>query len=293
MSTKKHTKTALVDVGGGLRDVYGCGILDYCMDHDIEFDHCIGVSAGCANIGAFLARQPRRDMIFYLDYAFRNEYMSFQNFVKSGNYVNLDYVYGTLTNEDGEYPLDYDAMMENPSRFTIVCANAKTGKVRYFEKEEIPRNHYDILKATACLPVVNHPQPVGHELYFDGGLADPIPIKFAFDEGCDKAIVILTKPRDDYRVPKADVSCARLLYPHYPVAAKNLLMRADRYNLGLDYAKVKEKQGEALILAPESLDGMKTLKKDKAAMMKLYLEGYRDGRRIAEFLGYDLEEEAS
>lgn len=42
-------KTGVVDVGGGLRGIYGVGIMDYCMDQGIHFDCCIGVSAGSAN----------------------------------------------------------------------------------------------------------------------------------------------------------------------------------------------------------------------------------------------------
>lgn len=39
-------KIGVVDVGGGLRGIYAAGIFDYCLDNDINFDTCIGVSAG-------------------------------------------------------------------------------------------------------------------------------------------------------------------------------------------------------------------------------------------------------
>ena len=46
---KRHmTKTGIVDVGGGMRDIYGAGIFDYCLDAGITFDCCVGVSAGRA-----------------------------------------------------------------------------------------------------------------------------------------------------------------------------------------------------------------------------------------------------
>ena len=46
-------KTAIVDVGGGMRGIYAAGVLDYCMDRHITFDLGIGVSAGSANISPF------------------------------------------------------------------------------------------------------------------------------------------------------------------------------------------------------------------------------------------------
>ena len=46
--------TGIVDVGGGLRGIYGAGIFDYCMEQGIHFDYCIGVSAGSANVCSIL-----------------------------------------------------------------------------------------------------------------------------------------------------------------------------------------------------------------------------------------------
>ena len=35
----------VVDAGGGYRGIYAAGVLDYCLDHGIQFDLGIGVSA--------------------------------------------------------------------------------------------------------------------------------------------------------------------------------------------------------------------------------------------------------
>ena len=48
-------KTAVVDVGGGLRGVYAAGVLDRCLEDGIYFDAGIGVSAGSANIASYIA----------------------------------------------------------------------------------------------------------------------------------------------------------------------------------------------------------------------------------------------
>ena len=45
-------KIGVVDVGGGLRGIYAAGVFDYCMDENIKFDCCIGVSAGSANVAS-------------------------------------------------------------------------------------------------------------------------------------------------------------------------------------------------------------------------------------------------
>ncbi len=57
-------KTGIVDVGGGLRGVYAAGIFDHCLDKNIQFDLCIGVSAGSANVTSYIAGQKKGIMRF-------------------------------------------------------------------------------------------------------------------------------------------------------------------------------------------------------------------------------------
>lgn len=69
-------KIGIIDVGGGMRDVFGAGVFDACLDNDITFDLGIGVSTGSANLAGFMAKQKGRSKRFYTEYAFRKEYMS-------------------------------------------------------------------------------------------------------------------------------------------------------------------------------------------------------------------------
>ena len=95
-------KSAIIDVGGGLRGIYAAGIMDYCMEEKIHFDVGIGVSAGSANIASYTAGQKGRNYLFYTEYSSRKEYMSFGNLVHNGSYIDMDYIYGSLSNKDGE-----------------------------------------------------------------------------------------------------------------------------------------------------------------------------------------------
>ena len=150
-------KTALIDIGGGYRAVYGTGIDDFCLKHGISFDHCYGVSAGSANLASFLAGQYQRSYKFYMEYSFRREYASWYNFRQTGDFINLDYIYSVLSNHDGEYPLDFDAFQSNPTDFTTVAADATTGKAHYFPKSRMRQDDYAICKASSAVPVVRAP----------------------------------------------------------------------------------------------------------------------------------------
>lgn len=274
----------VVDVGGGLRDIYGAGVFDYCMDHAISFDYCIGVSAGSANVASYLAHQRGRNYKFYMDFAFRRQYMSMRNFLRTGSYVNLDYVYGALSNSGGESPLDYPTLAHSHAKLLVVALNALTGGTIYFTKRDISQDNYHIFKASSCIPVVCKPYIVNGIPCFDGGLADPIPIQRAFDDGCDRVVVILTRPIDSLRTPEKDQRMARLLRKRYPKAAEHLASRYQIYNDELALAKECQQQGRALILAPDNLGGLETLTRDKAAMDRLYRKGYLDASAIRDFL---------
>ena len=67
-------RTAVVDVGGGLRGVYATGVLDRCLEEGVRFDAGVGVSAGSANIASYLAGQKGRNYQFYAEYSSRKEY---------------------------------------------------------------------------------------------------------------------------------------------------------------------------------------------------------------------------
>ena len=50
-------KIGLVDIGGGMKGMYGAGVTDAFLDEGVRFDLCVGVSAGAANIASFTAGQ--------------------------------------------------------------------------------------------------------------------------------------------------------------------------------------------------------------------------------------------
>lgn len=60
-------KIGVIDVGGGMRAAYGAGVFDWCMDNEVHFDYCVGVSAGSANVVSYLAGQRGRNFVFYTE----------------------------------------------------------------------------------------------------------------------------------------------------------------------------------------------------------------------------------
>ena len=284
MSEQNPHTTAIIDVGGGFRAIFGAGVLDRCLEEGIAFDHCYGVSAGSANLTSFLAHQHGRNHTFYTQYAFRKEYASVNSFIHNHNFANLDYVYGTLSNHDGENPLDYEAFAANPAQFTVVACDARDGSTKYFTKDDMHYDDYDVLKASSAVPVACQPYVIDGVPYFDGGIADPVPVQKAIDDGCDRIVLVLTRPKDVIREQHKDVAPARILRRSHPEAAERLLERYTTYNTEVAVAKQYEAEGKVLILAPEELYGLSTLSKTYEGLERMYRAGYGQAGRSAEFL---------
>lgn len=277
-------KIGIVDVGGGYRGIFAAGVMDWLMQMGLWFDLGIGVSAGSANLASYCARQPQRNLKFYTEYGLRKEYAGIGDYLRKRSYIDLQYIYGTLTNSDGEYPIDYDMMMANPMETITVITNAHTGEPRYVSKQELIRDQYTPFMASSAIPGVC--RPIRHEGVpcYDGALSDPVPVQKAFDLGCDKVVLVLTLPEDTVRTSEKDARLAKRIKKEFPSAAEALAGRAKKYNEGVALARRYAAEGKLLILAPDDTCGVHTLCRDAKAMKELYAKGFADADRIPPFL---------
>jgi len=148
----------------------------------------------------------------------------------------------------------------------------------------ISQDDYSVMKASSAISFVCYPYPVGDTLYYDGALADPVPIEKAFGMGGDNVVVLLTLPVDTVRTSDRDIKLAARIRKKYPLTAEKLAQRAKRYNEGVTLAKSYANDGKALIVAPDDTCGVNTLSRDAGALNRLYEKGYRDGAKIVPFM---------
>ena len=275
----------IIDVGGGLRGIFTAGIYDYLNDQGVQpFDYCIGVSAGSGNLVSYLAGQRGRNRRFYMEYAFRPEYMSMHNILRSGSYIDLDYPYEVLSGQEGEDPVDLAAFNSSTAWYEAVVTDAATGDPVYYGKDMLAGGNFDVVKASCCVPGACRPYPVNGVPGFDGGVADPVPYKRSLAMGCDRLVVLLTRPAG-YRRPLLEHrGMLEKALRDWPNAYSALLRRSARYNRDVAAVKELERAGKALLVAPADIGGMSTLTRDKEAMERLYQMGYEQGPRVLEFV---------
>ena len=175
-------------------------------------------------------------------------------------------------------------MMASGVRFEIVATNALTGEAVYFSKEDMARDRYDVIKASCCVPLVNRPYVVDGAPYYDGGISDPVPVCRALGQGCDKVVLILTKPVDAVIGTARNALAARAIRREYPNAAAATEGCARVYAESLRQAKALQEQGRVLIVAPDDIGNLKTLSKDADVLDRLYNKGFHDARTVAGFV---------
>lgn len=274
-------KTGLIVEGGGMKCAYSAGILDKFLDDKVTFDYSAGVSAGAANTLSFLAGQRERNLRFYTVHLDDPRYLSVRSLLRTGNMFGLQYIYGTLTNSDGGDPLDYDAVMANPSEFYMPATDAVTGKPHYFSKSDIVKDDYRTVMATCALPVFCRPVEVNGRFYYDGGVSDSIPLQHALDHGCEKLVVILSKPRTFFKEPEKHRAIYKRALRKYPATVEALDRRHLMYRAAIEQLNSLEKEGTAFVFAPSRDLQLTTFSKDAASEQKLYdlgLEDYEAGK---------------
>lgn len=267
-------KTGLVLEGGALRAIFSSGVCDALLDGNVMTDYVIGVSAGIAYGVSYVSRQPRRNLEVVTRYAPDKRYMGMNNLVDKSNrsYFGLKFAYDTIPNE--LIPFDYDTFAAYPGEVEAVVTNLNTGKADYLP---VPRQDHEslLLQATCAMPLLFPIYRINGQHYLDGGAADSIPWQRALDQGCERVVVVLTRPREYRRKPDQMIRLIRKQYQEYPKFVQAMETRAQRYNENREQLFELEREGKALVIAPKSTLGVGRIERDTEKLRLLWAEGYQ------------------
>ncbi|MCI3922348.1 patatin family protein [Paenibacillus sp. TRM 82003] len=271
----------LVLEGGGMKGVYTGGVLDRFMEEDLFFPYVIGVSAGACNAVSYLSKQRGRNRRVTIDYVGRPEYLSFRNWLRSGSAFGWDLIFDRIPNELD--PLDYETLFAAPCRFVMATTDPVSGEPAYFG-DDVWRRGWStfatIVRASSSLPFFAPPVEVEGRLQFDGGVGDPIPVRRALEDGCDRVVVVLTKDAD-YRIkPFRQKRLASWVYRRYPKLVEAMERRERVYNESMELIRRLEAEGRAFVVRPSERVPVRRLEKDRAMLERLYALGETDADRL-------------
>lgn len=274
----------LVLEGGGTRAIFTSGVLDAFMENDITFPYVIGVSAGSCNGASFLGKNIRRQHDITINYVNDKRYMGINNMLKNGEYLNGDWIFNELSYDIS--PLNQEAFEKSNSVFVTVVTNALTGKAEYFYPKTLRPRGCPEIRASCSLPGATKGVTIGKDLYFDGGLVDSIPLEHALEDGCKKAVVILTQHKGYVKEPMPEK--LHKIFKKYPKIGNAVTNRHNIYNEQIKFVEQQEQKGKVLVIRPPVPLDCKTLEKSTAKLESIYQVGYRQGireiNRVKEFI---------
>lgn len=242
------SKIGLVLEGGAMRGLYTAGVLDVLMEKNMDFDLTMGVSAGACFGCNFMSKQIGRTLRYNIRFAKDPRYCSFREFLKTGDMYSAEFCYHTLPDELDIY--DRETFYKNPNEFWVVTTNVVSGKPEYKRLEKMDYNDLEWMRASASMPLVSNIVEVDGKKMLDGGTSDPIPFEKAFELGCDKVVIVLTRPQGYVKKPESILGLSKLIYRKFPHFVRTIKNRHITYNRELSLINKLEREGKVYVIRP-------------------------------------------
>lgn len=282
-NTKKVTPGCLVLEGGAFRGLYTQGALDAMMEHDINVQTTIGVSAGALSGLSYVSGQIGRSARINLHYRHNPEYIGLGAMVRDHGITGFTFAFEDY---DKIEPLDREAFDDPSRRFAAVATDIETGDPLFFERGQCS-DTMKAIQASATVPYISEPVELDGHLCLDGGCSCPIPVDWAMDQRFEKILVIRTRDRDYRKTTPSPSLLIDREYEKYPAFAEKLKTQLERYNALADRLNELEREGRIFVLAPEEPITISRFEGDMEKLGALYWQGYREATaRMPELLSY-------
>lgn len=261
-------KVGLVLEGGALRGIFTAGVIDFLLDKKIKFDYVIGVSAGSCNLLGYVgeARNFAKNSMLSDD-----PFFGVNTLVENKKIIDLDKVFDEYTENSN---FSYDKFIKNPIKWEMVATNIKTGQAEYLSERKDIEKIKKIGKASCSMPLITKPVAIDGQLYLDGGIADSIPIKRAFEMGCDKLVVVCTRRKEKApHISEAEKPFYNKMYKQYPDFLDTVYSREQIYKYIQKEIDLYEKQGRIVSIVP-TIPEVGRLEADQDKLLTFYYHGY-------------------
>ena len=259
-------KTGMVLEGGAMRGLFTAGVLDIFLDHEIQVDGILGVSAGAVFGVNYLSKQRGRVLRYNKRFNQDKDYMGVRPLLRTGDIINREYAYERVPEQLDVF--DWKTFRESGVPFYAGVTNLDTGKPDYFQVKDVAEQMY-ILRASASMPFVTKPVQIGNGRYLDGGVSDSVPYQKMFEMGYDRLILVLTRDGNYEKKPLPE-RLVRMAYRHYPGFRDDLLYRHEAYNRCMKEIRELEKTGRVFVIRPAVPVEVRKLERDPEKLQGVY-----------------------
>lgn len=269
-------KKGLIMEGGAMRGMFTAGVIDVMLEHGIEFDGAIGVSAGAAFGCNYKSKQIGRVIRYNTRFCKDKRYGNFGVLLKTGNYYSKEFCYEEVPMIHDVF--DFDTYEANPMEFYVVATDVETGKAVYHNLKDRHDHGFEWIRASASMPLVSQIVEIDGGKYLDGALADSIPLQHFASLGYDRNIIILTRPFGYEKKRDSLLPLMKLYYRKYPKLVEAMATRQEKYNATLSHIRQMEESGDILVIRPPEKLPIGRTESDPEKLRQVY----QIGRQLAE-----------
>lgn len=246
-------KVSLIIEGGAMRGVFCAGVVSTMLRQEIYLDYVIGVSSGSVNGVNYVSRDLSRTKASFVDIAANPAFSGMKYLLNGQGYFNTKYIYEDAITTD--IPFHFDSFKQNPASMKIVATDMDTAEPVYFDKEDIATTEELALKirASSTVPLLMPPTQINGKYYLDGGIVDSLPIEKAIEDGNEKHIIILTRPRGYIKEKQRFNAIIRRHLRAYPEVIAAIEQRHIAYNRSMELIEQLERENKAFVIAPDQL----------------------------------------
>ena len=226
-------KTALIVEGGAMRGAWAAGVLAYLQESGRrQYDSVYAASSGACSAAYFVADMWEPGLAIWRELACNVVRKS--NFLRKKPIIDLAYLVDHVMRT--RVPLSVEALQKAPTEFFIVLTDCHTGEPVYFHVCD--DRVFAALRATSSMALATRGFDfVDGKPYADGGVADPIPVRRAIQDGATDITVVLTH-NPAFRLKPVPRWMGKVAYPEFPAVARVWTARQNvNYNAALDLMK--------------------------------------------------------
>jgi NTE family protein len=272
-------KKALILSGGGARGAFQVGVWKYLREINWTPDLICATSIGAINAAAIgsgmsverltnLWRTHNRSEIYRL------KTLRFLKSVLRGKPLKsvLDAApLRTMLTRN----LNLEALRQSPIEIIISAVHLATGRLHLYDQAAIEIDH---LMASSAMPILFPWQPIGGELYWDGGVMANSPLFIALEKKVEEIIVVLLSPVGHRPLPPPASLREGLerVFEHFLIGSYQTTMPV--FN-GQEGAGTRP-QPKISVVAPTHMLGFASLLNFSARQVKRLIHaGYHNARR--------------
>ncbi len=266
------TYDCIIIEGGGFKTAFTSGVLDaFITANYFPTRAVIGISGGAVAMSYYLSGQYRYCIKSLISLSKDPEFANYKRAFGTKGYLDIDYLAEIASKK---VPFDLDRALKNSLdiNVNVIATNRESGTPVYFTPTK--KDWIQMVVASCTLPFATKGvHKINGKSYFDGGWSDPLPVKWAYNQGYKNILVIRTKPKSIREKQSWADYFGSKYFNNTPALAHVFESNFTTYNNTLDFMETPPKGLKVKQIAPKKYLKSGTYSYSKKSLMLDYRYG--------------------